>query len=151
MASFTLTKTVDAPPEVVFDVITDHRGYADISPIRRVDMEREGDPAPNGLGAIRVLHLAGPPLREEITVYERPTTFEYRILSGAPLRGHVGHVTLERIAGGTLVTYRIDGTPAPPVVGHAFMGALRTAAVPALLRGVKREAERRAAGAATPA
>lgn len=151
MASFTLTKTVDAPPEIVFDVITDHRGYADISPLRRVDIERAGEPAPNGVGAIRALHSVGPPLREEITIYERPTAFEYRILSGAPLRDHAGHVTLERIAGGTLITYRIDATPAPPVVGHAFLTALRTAAVPALLRGVKREAERRAAGAAAPA
>jgi uncharacterized protein YndB with AHSA1/START domain len=149
MASFTLTKTVDAPPEAVFDVITDHRGYSDITPVRRVDLEREGEPAPNGVGAIRVLHAAGPPMREEITVYERPTRFAYKILSGAPVRDHLGQVTLEPIAGGTLVTYRIDATPAVPVVGRAFVGLLKAAVIPALLRGVKREAERRAGAAAT--
>jgi uncharacterized protein YndB with AHSA1/START domain len=148
MASFTLTKTVDAPPETVFDVITDHRGYPDLTPIRRVELEREGDPPPNGLGTIRVMHIAGPPLREEVTVYERPNRFAYKILTGAPLRDHLGHVTLEPIAGGTLVTYRIDATPVP-VAGHAFVAALRAIAIPGLLRGVKREAERRAGAAAT--
>jgi uncharacterized protein YndB with AHSA1/START domain len=148
MPSFTLTKTVDAPPEIVFDILTDHRGYPKITPIRRVELEREGQPAPNGLGAIRVMHLAGPPLREEITTYERPSRFAYKILSGAPLRDHLGDVTLEPIAGGTLVTYRVDAKPVP-VAGHAFVGALRAVAIPGLLRGLKREAEQRAGAAAT--
>jgi uncharacterized protein YndB with AHSA1/START domain len=45
-----------APPQTVFDVLTDHRGYAEYTPLRRVELEREGDPPPNGVGAIRVLH-----------------------------------------------------------------------------------------------
>jgi uncharacterized protein YndB with AHSA1/START domain len=65
MASFTLERQVDAPPEVVFEVLVDHRRYAEIvAPIRRSELEREGDPAPNGVGAVRVLKAIGPPLRE---------------------------------------------------------------------------------------
>ena len=55
MASFSLAKEIKAPPELVFEVLTDHRGYPDLTPLRRVDLEREGEPAPNGVGAIRVL------------------------------------------------------------------------------------------------
>ena len=72
MASFTLVREVKAPPQVVFDVLTDHRGYAAITPLRKVELEREGEPAPNGVGAIRALHSVGPPLREEVLVYEPP-------------------------------------------------------------------------------
>jgi uncharacterized protein YndB with AHSA1/START domain len=147
MPSFTLTQSIDAPPETVFDVLADHRGMPKISAIRRVDIEKEGDPAPGGLGTIRVLHLAGPPVREEIVAYEPPTHFAYKILKGAPVRDHLGDVTLEKIAGGTFVTYRTDVKPVP-VAGHAFAGMLRAVAIPVLLRGLKKESERRAASAA---
>jgi hypothetical protein len=69
MPSLTLTSTVNAPNDVVFDVLTDHRGYARISPLRKSLLEREGDPAPNGVGAIRALYAVGPPIREEVTEY----------------------------------------------------------------------------------
>ena len=72
MASFTYVRQVAAPPEIVFDVLTDHRRYTEITPLRRAELEREGEPAPNGLGAIRVLAaLPGPPMREEVIAYER--------------------------------------------------------------------------------
>ena len=72
MASFTFVRRIAAPPETVFDVLTDHRGYAAITPLRRSELEREGEPAPNGVGAIRVLTAVGPPLREEVLAYQPP-------------------------------------------------------------------------------
>jgi hypothetical protein len=53
--SFTLNADVAAPPAVVWEVLTDHRRYANISRLRSSELEREGDPAPDGVGAIRVL------------------------------------------------------------------------------------------------
>jgi len=50
MAEFTLTRHIDASAEVVFDAITNHRRYSDYTPIRRVEIEREGDTEPNGKG-----------------------------------------------------------------------------------------------------
>jgi uncharacterized protein YndB with AHSA1/START domain len=142
MATFTIERTIAAPPDVVFDILTDHRRYAAMTPLRGSELEREGEPAPNGVGAIRVLRAVGPPMREEVTAYEPPHRFSYRMLSGAPLRDHVGDVTLEPAVGGTRVVYRIDSTPTVPVVGHAMLGVLRVA-LSRLLAGVDREAERR--------
>jgi uncharacterized protein YndB with AHSA1/START domain len=147
MVTFTIERTIAAPPDVVFDILTDHRRYAAFTPLRGSELEREGDPAPNGVGAIRVLRAVGPPMREEVTAFERPHHFAYRMLSGAPLRDHVGDVTLEPAVGGTRVVYRIDSTPTVPVVGHAMLGVLRVA-VSRLLAGVDREAERRGKTAA---
>ncbi len=56
MANFTISSEIAAPVETVFDVLTDHRGYAKITPLRSSTLEREGSPDPNGVGAVRV-HL----------------------------------------------------------------------------------------------
>jgi uncharacterized protein YndB with AHSA1/START domain len=144
VASFTLVREVKAPPEVVFDVLTDHRGYAEVTPLRRVELEREGDPAPNGVGAIRVLHSVGPPLREEVLTYEPPRRFSYRLLSGAPVRNHVGTVELTPDGEGTAVTYAVRTMPTVPVGGAAVVGVVKLA-IRQLLKGIVAESERRAA------
>jgi uncharacterized protein YndB with AHSA1/START domain len=147
MASFTYERQVAAPPEIVFDVLTDHRRYPEITPLRKAELEREGEPAPNGLGAIRALSaLPGPPMREEVIAYERPQRFSYTVLSGLPFRDHVGTVELTPSAGGTKVVYAIRTTPTLPVGGFAAIAVLKQA-IKQLLGGVAKESERRAADA----
>lgn len=147
MASFTYERQVAAPPEIVFDVLTDHRRYTEITPLRRAELEREGEPAPNGLGAIRVLSaLPGPPMREEVIAYERPHRFSYTVLSGLPVRNHVGTVELEPKDGGTEITYAVKTTPTIPLAGPVFMAGLKKA-IRDLIGGVAKESERRAADA----
>jgi uncharacterized protein YndB with AHSA1/START domain len=147
MASFTYVRQVAAPPEVVFDVLTDHRRYTEITPLRRAELEREGEPAPNGLGAIRVLTaLPGPPMREEVIAYDPPHRFSYTVLSGLPFRNHIGTVELSPSDGGTNVVYAIHTTPTVPVGGFAVILVLKQA-IKQLLGGVAKESERRAADA----
>lgn len=145
MASFRYVRQVAAPPETVFDVLTDHRRYPEITALRKAELEREGEPAPNGLGAIRVLTLAGPPMREEVIAYERPHRFSYTILSGLPVRDHVGTVELSPADGGTKVTYAVKTTPTIPFAGAAVVAVLKQA-IKGLLDGVAKESERRANG-----
>jgi uncharacterized protein YndB with AHSA1/START domain len=144
MASFRYVRQAAAPPEIVFDVLTDHRRYNEITPLRKAELEREGEPAPNGLGAIRVLTVAGPPMREEVIAYERPSRFSYKILSGLPVRDHVGTVELKAANGGTEITYAVKTTPTLPLVGPVFMLVLKKA-IRDLIGGVTKESERRAA------
>jgi uncharacterized protein YndB with AHSA1/START domain len=142
VASFTLVREVAASPEVVFDVFTDHRRYAEITPMRRSVLEREGEPAPNGVGAIRALHSVGPPLREEVITYDRPRRFAYRAVSGIPVRDHVGTVELCPEGEGTRVVYAVRTFPTLPFVGAAILAVTRLA-VGRLLSDVAAEAERR--------
>jgi uncharacterized protein YndB with AHSA1/START domain len=146
MASFTLEREIAAPPETVFEILVDHRGYAAITPLRKVELEREGDPAPNGVGAIRVLHSVGPPLREEILTYEEPSRYSYKLLSGLPVRDHVGTIELTPEDGRTQLTYAVRTMPTVPLVGSVVVGAIRLG-VKQLLSGVAGEAERRASSA----
>jgi len=146
MASFTFTREIAAPPETIFEVLVDHRGYSDITPVRKSVLEREGDPAPNGVGAIRKLSAVGPPLREEVLTYEEPTRFSYTLLSGLPVRDHVGTVELTPAEGKTTMTYAVRTMPTIPIVGAAVVGAVKLG-VKQLVDGVSAEAERRAGAA----
>jgi uncharacterized protein YndB with AHSA1/START domain len=144
VASFTFTRQVAAPPETVFEVLTDHRRYNELTPLRKAVLEREGEPAPNGVGAIRKLSAVGPPLREEVLAYEPSTRFSYTLLSGLPVRDHVGTVELTPEAGGTKVVYAVRTTPTVPIAGGAVVAVVRFG-VKQLLGGIAGEAERRAA------
>jgi uncharacterized protein YndB with AHSA1/START domain len=144
MASFRYERFIAAPPETVFDLITDHRGYAAITALRRSELEREGEPAPNGVGAIRALTAVGPPLREEVIAYERPTRFSYTLLAGLPSRDHVGTVELTPEGKGTRMVYAVHMTPTLPLVGGAVVAGTKLA-IRSLIDGVAKESERRAA------
>ena len=146
MASFTYERQVAAPPEIVFDVLTDHRRYTEITQLRRAELEREGEPAPNGLGAIRALTLVGPPMREEVIAYDPPRRFSYKILSGLPVRNHVGTVELSPSDGGTKVVYAVHTTTTLPLGGLAVVAGVKQG-IRTLLSGVAEESERRAADA----
>jgi uncharacterized protein YndB with AHSA1/START domain len=144
MASFTYERQVAAPPETVFAVLTEHHLYAEITPMRKSVLERQGEPAPNGVGAIRVLTSVGPPLREQVIAYEPPSRFSYKLLSGAPVRDHVGTVELTPRDGGTRVVYAVRTTPTLPLVGGAVVAVVKRA-IRVLLEGIVKESERRAA------
>jgi len=144
MASFTYERQVAAPPETVFAVLTDHRRYAEITPLRKAVLEREGEPVPDGVGAIRKLSAVGPPLREEVLAYEPSSRFSYKLLSGLPVRDHVGTVELTPSGDGTRVVYAVRTHPTVPLAGGLVVAAVKVG-VKQLLGGIVAEAERRAA------
>jgi uncharacterized protein YndB with AHSA1/START domain len=143
MATFTLHRTIAAPVDVVFDVLVDHRGYAKITPLRSSTLEREGEPAPNGVGAVRRLSLVGPPIREEVTAYESPTLFAYKALSGVPAKSHTGTVKLVGNGDRTQVDWTVDSIPSLALLEPVWAAAVRPA-ITQLLRGITKESERRA-------
>jgi hypothetical protein len=143
MATFTLRTSIHAPIDVVFDALTDHQGQADMSAFRSSSLERAGDPPPNGVGAIRRLTLVGPPIREQVTVFEPPHRFAYKMLSGVPVKRHVGTVELDAQGATTLLTWKIDSIPKLPVPAPVWSALVRPV-INMLLTGVKKEAENRA-------
>jgi uncharacterized protein YndB with AHSA1/START domain len=144
MIEFTLRRTSTAPIETVFDAITDHRGIANcVWAVRRSTLDREGTPAPNGVGAVRRLVAVGPPIVEEIIEYEQPTRYAYKMLSGAPVRDHVGTVELREAGTGTEVTWHLRSTPKIPGLTPLLAPLLRRI-IGELLKGGIAAAERRA-------
>jgi len=145
MPSYTVRRQVRAPRDVVFDVLTDHEGYTRLTPLQWT-LEKPGTPHPNGIGAVRAIRptrRAPFAVREEVTEFESPSRFAYKVISGAPVRSHIGTVTLTDVPGGTQVEYTMDAEPKIPLPTRVVTGALR-GLISLLLRGVTKEAERRA-------
>ncbi|MBV8178969.1 MAG: SRPBCC family protein [Mycobacterium sp.] len=141
MIEFTLTRTSTAPIETVFDAITDHRRFANyVWAIRRSTLDREGTPAPNGAGAVRRL-VVGPALVEEIIDYQRPNRYAYKLVSGAPVRDHVGTIELRETGSGTEVSWHLRSTPKIPGLGVLLSPVLKKA-LDELLKGGIKAAER---------
>ncbi len=80
-------------------------------------------------------------------VYDPPRRFSYTLLSGAPVRDHVGTVELTPHDEATRVTYAVRTHAAVPVGGRAVVAVSRRA-VKQLLNGIATESERRAAARA---
>lgn len=135
-----------APPEAVWEVVADARGWSRWGAWRSSELEREGEPPPDGLGSVKVLtsETRRPVVsREEVTVFEPPSRFGYRLLSsGLPLRDYDATITLAPAAdGGTDITWRSQFNPKIPLTGGFFRRALRRFIKDAAQR-LAREAER---------
>ena len=66
-----------------------------------VTLEREGHPAPNGVGAERAMRGPKTNLREQVLGWEPGRSLDYRLMEGAPISCHQGRVELKPVAGGT--------------------------------------------------
>ena len=99
-----------APREAVWALVADARGWSRWGAWRSSELEREGTPPPGGLGAIKALTSGRRrPIvsREEVTAFEPPARFGYRLLSGLPLRNYEASITLaEAPGGGTDIVWR---------------------------------------------
>jgi uncharacterized protein YndB with AHSA1/START domain len=118
MRSLHVTRTIPAPPEPVFDLLADHANYDRFRPIHGSELLRQGDPAPNGVGALRQIKVRPLVFDEEITAYERPTRLDYLIVKlNVPFKHHGGSITLTPDGGGTKVDWRSSFTVPVPLVG----------------------------------
>ena len=139
MNTYTFTHEVPVPTERVWELVADHPGMVRWTPLRRVVMESGGSPDPNGVGAVRALHLVGPPIREEVTAFEPTRRLAYRLLSGLPVRDYTGEILLEPTGTGTRISWTIRFSPAIPGAQLPVSTGIRVAA-----RSLAKEATRRA-------
>jgi hypothetical protein len=115
-----------ADPEAVWRVMADAPGWSRWGAWQKAELEREGDPPPGGVGAIKALTRRPVVSREEVTVFEPPSRFGYRLLSGLPLRGYEATITLDEApGGGTDITWRSQFEPKIPLTGAFFRRSLQ--------------------------
>ena len=119
MESIHVTRTIPAPPEAVFDRLADHANYGRFRGIHAARLLREGEPAPNGVGALREIKVRPLTFEEEITAYERPTRLDYLIVKlNVPFEHHGGTIRLSPEGDGTHVDWRSSYTVPTPLVGR---------------------------------
>jgi uncharacterized protein YndB with AHSA1/START domain len=125
--SFVVEARSSAPPEQVFSALADSTRWKEWAPmVRQSTWEREGTPAPGGVGAVR--KVGSPPVfsREEIVEYEPPRRMVYVVRSGFPIREYRAEVVLsDGPAGGTDIIWRGSFFPPCPGTGPAFLALMR--------------------------
>lgn len=89
-----------APRSTVWDVLADVESWSDWGDWHTTKLEREGDPPPNGIGAIRFTARRPLEVREEVEIWNPPSRFGYTLVSGLPLRDYHSVVTLTDSGGG---------------------------------------------------
>ena len=98
-ASYEVSAQSSAPPERVWGLLADATTWQQWAGpmVMRSWWEREGDPPPGGVGAIRRLGMRGANSREEIVAYERPQHLGY-IWHTRIVRDYRADVRLEPVA-----------------------------------------------------
>lgn len=138
MRTVHITRTIPAPAEAVFDRLADHANYERFRPIHRSELLREGDPAPNGVGALRRIKVRPLIFEEEITAYQRPSRLDYLIVKlNVPFEHHGGSIRLAPEGDATVVDWRSSFSVPTPVIG----GPEELVWQPVLARGFRRVLE----------
>ncbi len=127
LSIYELTVSSSAPRETVFEVLADATRWREWAGpmIATSEWEREGDPAPGGVGAIR--RLGRPPAFafEEILEYDPPHHLAYTIVRGVPVRGYHADIDLVPTAdGGTAIRWAGAFEPKVPGTGALFAAVL---------------------------
>jgi hypothetical protein len=118
------TARSEAPPEKVFALLEDATSWTEWARVPAARYEREGDPPPHGVGAIRSFGKRGV-AREEVVAHEPPSHYAYVILSGLPVRGYRADVELAADGTGTRITWQGVFTPKYPGTGWLLQPFLR--------------------------
>ena len=105
--------------------LADASSWKDWTNLTTAELEREGTPEADGVGAIRRLGRAGRVSREEVLEFDAPTHLAYTILSGVPVKNYRADVHLTPDGDGTLIAWRGQLRADPPRYGSGDPDLLR--------------------------
>jgi uncharacterized protein YndB with AHSA1/START domain len=113
-------RRLDAAPEGVFAMVTDHARYDRFAGIRRSELFRPGEPSPNGVGAVRWVWIGPLRFEEEVTAYEAPRRLDYviRRVRPLPFRHAGGSIRLEPDGAGTRAVWTSSFEIPIPLLGR---------------------------------
>lgn len=116
-----VTKIIDAPIETVWNRYTDHVSWTKWAGLGKVRLAKEGVPAPNGVGCVRVFSSAGVEVHEEVLSFDAPRRMTYSVIKGGiPLRDHLGEVTFAPEGESTRIVWRCQFNSKIPGLGGLF-------------------------------
>lgn len=119
MQTVTVTRTIKAPIDKVFELLSDHANYKSFGGLKDSRLTREGKTEKNGVGALRLIDAGPLWFEEEITVFERPTRMDYVIRRSRPPIDHQGgSVRLKETAAGTEVVWTSTLRFKIPLIGN---------------------------------
>lgn len=106
-----------AAPADVFALLEDVTTWTQWAGFNEASYEREGDPSPHGVGAVRRFRAGPLSSRETVVQFEPGRRLAYDYVGSMPLRDYRAEVVLARHAGGTRITWQAAFSPAWPLTG----------------------------------
>ena len=100
-----------ATPNAVFALLADGATWPRWSPIESFELERPGDPPPEGPGAIRIFRRGRTTGRDQIVEVIPGKRLSYMSLSGIPVRDYRAEVNLEPANDGTKIRWQASFSP----------------------------------------
>lgn len=129
-----------APPDAVWKRLAGASTWSVWGQSDETTLDREGVPAPDGVGALRRFRRGRRTTVEEVVAFEppaarsgtepasrsgtEPARFAYELRSGLPLRYYHSEVTLEPVGGGTRIRWVSTFDGAYPGVGVLMQAVL---------------------------
>jgi hypothetical protein len=107
----------EAAPNAVFALLADGNSWSSWSPIESFELERAGDPPPEGPGAIRIFRRGRTVGRDQIVEVVPGRRFGYASLSGLPVRDYRAQIELEPAGEGTTIRWQASFEPKFPGTG----------------------------------
>ena len=120
--SVRVERRLQAAPAAVFEILADHARYDRFDGVRSAELVRPGEPAPNGVGAVRWVTIGPLRFEEEITAFEPPHRLDYLIRSvrGLPFRHEGGSIRLTPVDSGTHAVWTSNFEIPIPLIGAAL-------------------------------
>jgi uncharacterized protein YndB with AHSA1/START domain len=124
VATVRVERTLQAPVDRVFDLLTDHAGYSRFDSIQGSVLLRAGKSERNGVGALRWIYSRPFWFEEEVLAFERPRRMDYVIRrTNGPIRHEGGSIALEENGSGTQVVWTSTLEVTTPVLGRVVDSA----------------------------
>ena len=138
------SRRIDAPIEVVWDVLTDHAAYRSWTPVVSSRLVTPGTSEPNGVDAVRFLGVGPVGAKEKVLVHEPPHHLAYTVVAGLPVREYRADARLAEGDGAwTSLEYTGSFQPRVPGTGRVLAFLVSTV-LRTLVSSLARESERRA-------
>lgn len=145
MHTIVVERTIKAPAEKVFALLSDHGNYKQFPGVTGSSLLEEGKPERNGVGALRRIETPKGWFEERITAFERPRRFSYKILrSSLPLEHEGGTVEVRETAAGSHVVWTTTMRIKVPLIG-GLLTKLATGALEKAFGSMLKDVDRRLA------
>ena len=125
----------------MWDLLADVTTWPSWTGFSETSYEREGEPSPDGVGAIRRLRMGPLRSKEQVLAFEPPTRFSYDYTGTLPFDRYVATVTLTPAGTGTTIDWRSEFEAKWPLAGGALR-LLMTFVLGDIAKRLARAAER---------
>ncbi len=112
-----LERCIGAPASRVWEIVRDHERMPSWSPAREVVRRQAGEGDPDGIGAVRVVRIAGLAIEERVIDFKPERRIAVLAMQGGPFRDCASEMELLPEGDATRVRWRVAMRPLLPGTG----------------------------------